>query len=373
MAGVPHTPGFRIAPFPAALLALVVLLAALPAAADPGDFSEFNPSEKIEDVDPDLRSILATVEQDRLLRITLMSRVRMEGYPYLVRADTLLILSPDGFQEYRRTGLPSGVLAAPVDQIARIQQRRSGAARGGQWGLTAGGLAGGTLGVMLGLVVAGINDNQDSDVNPVLGLGLVGAAMGAAVVGGIGAGIGSLTYSWYSIHPRSGPRESEPLIEPGAPTILDFQVGYAVGKSYGYSLSGLSLQGGFLRRIGGKASLGPAIGYHHLTGTRSFDTADYQGTASFGDPVVTVGLDLKIFAGTGGLHPYLDLGAGAHIASDLYPGAHVGGGLLLAGAGGTSGYLGVRYHFNLHGDFDGGISDFWVIGAGLGLGSGRDE
>ena|GEM_PF-5379310 len=357
----------------AVLMALLVLLAAFTAAAEPGDFPDVSPSEGIQEVHPDLRSTLATAEQDRLLRVTLFSRVQIEGHPYLVRADTLLLLSPDGYQEFLGTGRPTDLIPAPLAEIARIQQRRSGAARGGNWGLTAGGLAGGTLGVLLGLVVTGLNDSQDSDVQPVIAFGLVGGGIGAAVGGGIGAGIGALTYSWYTIHPESDSHAPEPQIEPSAPTNLDVQVGYAMGKSQGYQLSGLSLRSGLMRRIGAKATLGPAIGYHHLTGTRTFSTPDYQGSSTFGDPVVTVGLDLRIGAIGGGLRPYLDLGAGANIASDLYPGAHVGGGLLHAGAGRTAGYLGVTYHFNLHGEFDGGISDFWVIGAGLAFGSGQDR
>ncbi len=373
MAAVMPYPGFRKARSLVVLPALIFLLAAFPAVGDPGEFPEFSPSEKAEEPDPDLRAILATAEQDRLLRITLFSRVQLEGHPYLVRADTLLLFSPDGYQEFLGTGRPTGLIPAPLAEIARVQQRRSGAARGGDWGLTAGGLAGGTLGVLLGLVVTGMNDQEDSDATPVIALGLTGAGIGAAVFGGIGAGIGALTYSWYTIHPGGDSRLPQALIEPSVPTSLDLQVGYAMGESQGYQLSGLSLRSGLMRRIGARATLGPAIGYHHLTGTRTFTTPDYQGISSFGDPVVTVGLDLRIGALGGGLQPFLDLGAGANIGGDLYPGAHVGGGLLHAGTGRTAGYLGVRYHFNLHGEFDGGISDFWVIGAGLAFGSGQDR
>lgn len=373
MAGVTLHPGIRRRPPLTVIPALIVLLAAMPAVGDPGEFSGFSPSEKVAEPDPDLRAVLATADQDRLLRITLFSRVRLEGHPYLIEADTLLLIPPADYLDFRESGRAGGFLQAPLQEIALVQQRRSGAAQGGKWGLTAGGLAGSTLGVLLGLLVSGLNDSQDSDVQPVIALGLMGGGMGAAVGGGIGAGIGALTDSWYILHPGDDSLEPEPPVEPSAPIRFDFQTGYAMGESEGIRVSGLSLRCGLPRLLGARATLGPAIGYHHLTGTRSFSTPDYQGSASIGDPVVTVGLDLRI-AGLGGrVRPFLDLGAGANIASDLYPGAHVGAGLIHAGAGGAAGYLGVRYHFNLHGDFDGGISDFWVIGAGLAFGPGRDE
>jgi len=369
------TPAARTTPWPAACALLLLTVVALgsprpaPAADDPPPPTEFTtaPLATEPPAPHDLRELLATVDARQPLRVSLAAGTPVEGHPWRVVADTLLLVPPQHFSADGGAPAAAHLRRVPLAEIVRVQQRHSAAAGGARWGTTSGVVVGGTLGLLFGVAIASINNDDDGPEGPIIGGALVGSVAGALFGRVIGAGIGLMTHDWYTIHPRSGERTTTPTAAEPSRTRLHLEPCFSFGRRGEIDGGGPGARIGVLRRIGSGIEMGPVIEYH-LIG------ADVLRGTSFGttyltrsDPLLAVGLDLRLHGAGARLRPFGAAGVGWSISNDLFLGAHLGGGLRWRDAGGRDYSLGLRHHFELVG---GNADDarFWSLGAGISFG-----
>lgn len=301
----------------------------------------------------DLRELLATVDGDRLLRVSLDARETIEGYPHLVVADTLLLTPREG----------TVMLRAPLMDIVNVQQRQPGTRSGAGWGATSGVIAGGALGALFGIVVAALGDDDDSDAGPIVAFAIGGVAAGALLGGGIGAGIGAMTHGWATLYPLDSAEseDHEPrtrlCVEPGG----NFGVKNLQGSG------GFSARLGILRRLGERVEMGPVAEYHDIRGITVIESYGGYTYMSETDRLLAVGLDVRVNDEAAGLRPFGSTGVGWCVSEDLYLGGHLGGGLRWRGDHGHEFSVGARRYFSLTGT-QARRAQFWAVTAGVTVG-----
>ena len=305
-----------------------------------------------------LMGVLRERPADRLLELTLTDGQFIRGYPITVHNDTLHL---------RRDRNGGPVRALFLADIIRVREWHSSTARGAGWGAGTGAVILGGFGTLLGLYVAGGNPNTHSDLGPVVGLTLVGAATGALAGGLVGGGVGALVNSWHQVWPPDGaaplpdlPVDSENtrlgLFAGAGRTLLDdYEVTRFVGR--------ISLH----KTLSEKVSLGPEIGYHHFGG--------HIVTHGPGSVEVSSKDNLLLFALGTNLHwdgpslaPFVTVGVGWFLSNNTYVGGHAGGGLRWQAGRGTDLELDLRYHFSFTDVDDDGVDRFWTLGLGFGFG-----
>lgn len=363
----------------AAALAVLLLLAGAGAAApapDVGDTTgEFATAPLVQKpVARDLRGLLALVDGNLPLRVTLASRDQAVGHPWRVYGDTLLLVAPTAWeagQAPRRVDL-RGV---PLDDITRVEQSRSGARAGAGWGAKSGALVVGGLGLLVGVAVAAISDG-DSDVVPVLAFGAVGAGAGALAGGGLGAGIGALGRDWVTLWPLDAAGEALP--QDAAAGDATRRARLVVEGAWSFD-DGAELDGrgpgarlGIVRRIGDIFELGPFAEYHDLRGLYRYESIydpypPATGSLAARNRQFILGLDLRAHGRGEGVRPFGTAGIGWCLGGDFHVGAHGGGGLRWRGRSGHEVSLVVRRYFEVTGARP-RQSRFWSVAAGVTFG-----
>lgn len=358
------------------LLPMMVLAVASGARADDRS-TEFATGPLAEPVAPrDLRELLATVDAKYPLRVTLSTREIIEGHPWRVYGDTLLLVPPTEYAAGIATPDPAHLLAAPVTDIIRVQQRQSGLARGAGWGAKSGALVGGGLGVLLGVVVAAISEDGDDDIGDVgvvAMASLMGAGTGALFGSGIGAGVGAMTHDWYTIWPLGDSQGGGHPDGTVARTRMCVEAGWSHDTDAIEDGSGPGGRLGILRRLGDRVEMGPFVEYHNI---RGLVLNEYQYYYPYDDYVpyptstssqLSLGLDVRVNSTTVGSRPFFDSGIGWCAAGDLFLGAHVGAGLRWRGDNHNEYSLALRRYFALTGT-DGERGRFWAVSAGITFG-----
>lgn len=378
--------GLRGGPLACTAPALAVLLllgradAAAPARADDPVGHEFEgmpPStSSTPPVARNLRELLALVDGAVPLRVTLSSRDQAIGNPWRVYGDTLL-LAPPAEWTAGRTPERATLLAAPLPDIIRVEQLRSGVRAGAGWGAKSGALVVGGLGLLVGTAVSALTDG-DSDASAILALGAIGAAAGALAGGGIGAGVGALGHDWVAIWPLeaagevagAGAAAQGPAAGNGARLALEG--GWSFDDAAEQDGRGPGVRLGVVRRIGGRFEMGPFAEYHDLRGlypyrgsTGYYPATDYYLAAR--TRLFALGLDVRTQGRGRGPRPCGTTGLAWCLGDGLYVGAHAGAGLRWQHGNGHELTLLVRRHFGVLGS-EPRESRFWSIAAGITFG-----
>lgn len=329
-----------------------VLLAALATVAHADEFT----ATPLAEPPHDLRQLLATIDGEHLLSIDLAAGRTVEGYPHRVVADTLLLTTEEG---------AAPLLRAPLAEIVKIRQRRSGAASGAGWGAVSGVVAGGALGALFGIVVASIDD--DDGAGPIVAFSLGGVAAGALLGSGIGAGIGAMTHGWRTVYPLDESDDFASVDEGSPRTRLCLEPGWNFGVSGVRDSAGLGARLGVLRRLGGRLEMGPFIEYHDISGVR--EVYPYYGGVYLDQTsrLLAVGIDVRANGTDTGWRPFGTGGTGWCVSNDLYLGGHLGGGIRWRGDSGHEFSLGARRYFSLTGG-QARIAQFWSVTAGIAVG-----
>lgn len=357
-----------------ACLVVCVLGGALALSAPPAvaadAAAEFGAPPLVERPQPrELRELLATVDDDLPLRVRLASREVVEGHPWRVYGDTLLLVPPAEFLRLGLAPTPRVLVRAPVAEIVQVQQRRSGLQGGAGWGAKSGVIVGGGLGVLIGVAVAALAEDDDAVVGPVLALGLVGVASGAIVGSGIGAGVGALTHDWYTLWPVAADGEVAPGDADGGPrrTRVCAEAGWSSSVDADIDGRGLGARLGIMRRLGQWAEMGPCLEYHGIEGLADYESY-YGGTGQrLTERVFALGLDVRANGGALGARPFASFGLGWFLGDGLYLGVHGGGGVRWRDGGGREYSLALRRYAPLT-DTDGDEGHFWSLGAGFTFG-----
>ncbi len=374
--GSRHRHGGRRRPRAAAALAVLLLVGAGGAAAARAE----DPTVREFDVAPlttphaprDLRELLALADGDLPLRVTRASRDQVVGHPWRVYGDTLLLVPPPDWRS-GRTPAREILLGVALDDIARLEQSRSGVRAGAGWGARSGALVVGGLGLLVGAAVSALTEG-DSDVTPVVAFGAIGAAAGALAGGGIGAGIGALGRDWVTLWPFESAGESRPP-EGGGGGRSRFVLEGAWSFDDGAEQDGRGpgVRAGVVRRVGGLFEMGPFAEYHDLGGLYRYAPGGQYEYPHAGDFLVersrlfALGLDVRAQGRGAGLRPCGATGLAWCLGEGLYVGAHAGAGLRWRLAGGHDLTLFVRRHFGVIGS-EPRESRFWSIAAGVTFG-----
>jgi hypothetical protein len=352
------------------LLPLMVLALAGSARAD-DRATEFATEPLAEPVVPrDLSELLATVDAKYPLRVTLSTRETVEGHPWRVYGDTLLLVAPTEYTAGIAAPDAAHLLTAPVTDIIRVQQRRSGLASGAGWGAKSGALVGGGLGLLIGVLVATISEDDDSVAGPIVVISLAGVGTGALLGSGIGAGVGAMTHDWYTIWPLGEDPDGEHPDGAIARTRMCVEAGWSHDTEALVDGSGPGARLGILRRLGDRVEMGPFVEYHNIRGLILEDYDWYYGYEQYEvstSSQLSLGLDVRVNSAAVGSRPFFDSGVGWCAAGDLFLGAHLGAGLRWRNEGNTEYSLALRRYFALTGT-DGDRGRFWAVSAGITFG-----
>jgi hypothetical protein len=365
----------------ASVLAVLLLLPGAGAAtpAPGGTDGEFTTAPLVEQpVARDLRELLALVDGNLPLRVTLASRDLAVGHPWRVYGDTLLLVPPAAWESGRTPG-PEDLRGVSLDDIVRVEQSRSGARAGAGWGAKSGALVVGGLGLLFGAVVASLSEG-DSDAMPVVALGAIGAAVGALAGGGIGAGVGAgvgaLGRNWVTLWPLADAGGKAPPDVTGGDSLrrTRFQLEGAWSFDDGAEDGGrgLGARVGLVRRLSDAVELGPFAEYHDLRGTYWYDSRfetepPTGGFLAARNGVFALGLDVHAHSRGAGFGPIGSAGIGWSLSEDLYLGAHAGAGARWRGSSGHVFSLLVRRYFEVAGT-QAREGRFWSIAAGITFG-----
>lgn len=359
-----------------AVMLLFGLAGAVPPALaeDPGGH-EFGAAPLADPLVPrDLRELLALVDGDLPLRVTLGSRDQAVGYPWRIYGDTLLLVPPTDWKA-GRTPEPEMLRGVPLDEILRLEQSRSGVRAGAGWGARSGALVVGGLGLLVGTAVSALSEG-DSDVTTILAFGAMGAAAGALTGGGIGAGVGALGRDWVTIWPfeTAGGLPPHGAAAGGVARRTRFAMEGAWSFDDGAEQDGRGpgVRIGIVRRVGGRFEMGPFAEYHDLrglyryTGTGQFypHTSDFLAART---RLFALGLDVRTQGRSQGARLFGTTGLAWCLGDGLYIGAHAGAGLRWRGRGTHDLTLVVRRHFGVIGS-EPRQSRFWSIAAGVTFG-----
>jgi hypothetical protein len=321
----------------------------------------------------DLRELLAVVDGDLPLRVTRVTRHQVVGHPWRVYGDTLLLVPPPDWRS-GRTPAREVLLGVALDDIARIEQSRSGVRAGAGWGARSGALVVGGLGLLVGAAVSALTEG-DSDVTPVVAFGAIGAGVGALAGGGIGAGVGALGRHWVTIWPFEAAGESRPPGngDDGGRSRFALEGAWSFDDAAEQDGRGPGVRVGIVRRVGGLFELGPFAEYHDLDGLYR-----YPGSGPYypsqGEFLVArsrrfaLGLDLRAQGRAEGLRPCGTAGLAWFLGDGLYFGAHAGAGLRWRQTGGHEVTLFVRRYFSVVGS-ESRESRFWSVAAGVTFGA----
>ena len=307
----------------------------------------------------DVAAALRDITRDDMLRVTIWDGEIVQGTFMALLADTLMIDS-------RREEGESVLLRLPTDTVQRLEKWESSTARGARWGATTGAVAVGSLGGLLGWVMASLGEGDDTGtLVPILAGATLGALSGAIVVGGVGAAFGALSNDWTIIYPPPGPGD------PRRPSrtirlFLDVSEAWNVEADFPGGVFGARL--GLLKDMSRHVQMGPAIGFYNFEqrAARPLDGGSYYRST---DPVTNMGLDVVVSGRSGGFAPYAVVGTGWYVSSDLYLGLMGGAGLRWRNATGQDYHLDVRRHVGISGDVSGGVDDFWTVSADITFGN----
>lgn len=368
----------RRSPAIAALLLVAALSAVSTALADeiPRPGTPASPlTPPAGDPPRDLRELLALVDGNLPLRLTLASRDEVVGHPWRIQDGHLQVVPATAFRQGQapRAG---ELVSVPVADIVRVEQSRSGARAGAGWGAKTGAIVVGGLGLLVGAAVAGLSEGDD-DAAPVLGFGIVGVGAGALVGGGIGAGVGALGRDWVTLWPpdEAGEPSSGDVAggQPARRARFALEAGWSVDDRAEVDGRGPGARIGLVRRLGGAIEMGPFAEFHDLHGATLYE---YQYDPAYPpyDPLLvarnrmfSLGLDVRANGQARGVRFMGTAGIGWCLSDELYIGANAGLGLRRRGEGGHEVSLLVRRHFEVTG-MESRQGRFWSVAAGITFG-----
>lgn len=376
------------APVLAVLLLLGQAIAAVPVRADDPVGHEFEEMPASTSPAPlvarDLRELLALVEGDVPLRVTLSVRGQVIGHPWRVYGDTLLLVPPAEWKPGRapeRAGLPG----VRLDDIVLLEQSRSGARAGAGWGAKSGALVVGGLGLLVGTAVSALSDG-DGDATTILALGAIGAAAGALAGGGIGAGVGALGHDWVAIWPPAAAGrlagrghgaadvDATSIVSGGTArrSRLALEGGWSFDDAAEHDGRGPGVRLGIVRRVGGHFEMGPFAEYHDLRGLYRYtaleglhpDAVEFLAART---RLFALGLDVRTLGRGRGPRPCGTTGLAWCLGDGLFVAAHAGAGVRWQCGDGHELTLLVRRHFGVLGSQP-RESRFWSIAGGITFG-----
>ena len=357
-----------------ACLVVCVLGGALALSAPPAvaadAAAEFGAPPLVERPQPrELRELLATVDDDLPLRVRLASREVVEGHPWRVYGDTLLLVPPAEFLRQGLTPAPRALVRAPVAEIVQVQQQRSGLAGGAGWGAKSGVIVGGGLGVLIGVAVAALAENDDGAVGYVMAFTAMGMGSGALVGGGIGAGVGALAHDWYTLWPFPDDGEAAPNDGDGGPhrTRVCAEAGWSGSVDADIDGHGPGARLAVLRRLGPWAEMGPSLEFHDIRGLADYESYYGEPAQRLVERVYALGLDVRVNGSALGARPFAAVGLAWLLGDGLYLGVHGGGGIRWRDGGGREFSLALRRYAPLTEASD-DEGHFWSLGAGITFG-----
>ncbi len=319
-----------------------------------------------------LHAFLRALGGRSMLRLSLLSREEFEGFPRAITGDTLW-LAPHA-EDSRR-------VPVVLSQVARVQQRRSGAAEGRETGGRSGFVIGALLGGLVGSALAGLGGEETSDVPVIIGCAMAGGAVTGMAGSLLGAGVGATSHAWHAVWPeddkaRAGAiaaaraaaasdksqTDKSPIEKPPVYTRVLVEFGHAAAAGDTYDTKGLELGAGLLGRPAPGVDLGPVIRFHALGGRADVPPSSGNGTYTELQSIATISLDLRWTPATAGWRPWLDGGLGVSLANDVFTSAHLGLGLRLRDSHGHDYGLTVRRHAALV-DVTDGLDGWWTAGA----------
>lgn len=308
-------------------------------------------------VDPILESVILKIQLETYLDVTLLDGNRYRGEFSGVQDDSL--------QLHRMTaeGALLETRALPLNEIIRIRHQGSGTGKGFRTGFTTGAVLGGSLSLLWGIALDSL-DGEGGNAGAIAALTTLGALGGGVGIGGLGAGIGAMTRTWYT--------DYESPLAPGLPPdemVSDIRLnfGWGMGTAFenqqDYEKTGLFALAGFQKPLGRKLQIGPEIAYYDLDGTIRKETPDYYSIEST-SPIITFGILGTLESQRKGWSPYLVLGTGYYVGGGEYLGASIGGGVRFRTERLKDISLEIRDHINIHDDGHSFHPDYFItVGA----------
>lgn len=207
--------------------------------------------------------------------------------------------------------------APALEYLREGWEQHSASLRGWQTGSQLGAVAGGTLGLLLGLAVDSIGEaNLGDTVLPNIGLTVGFAAAGAVGAGGIGALVGSAGKAWY---PPGGSERARWRLEP--------HLGLAAADDLDYELyERLHLRAFVPRRFGRWFEAGPDLAWMGL----GRDMESWDGRTASTDDTWQAGATARAWVPGGMVEPFFTFGLGWYYRSYSLLGSNYGIGLRMA-------------------------------------------
>lgn len=312
------------------LLPVMLLLVAVSAAADPGEF----PSGSSASPAIPLGRALAQREAGETIRVATADGRSLEGVFAGADGRTLSLLQ-DG-REVR----------VPLADVRALAVRGRATGWGAKRGAVVGGVLLGAYGVLLGSVVSADDDGW------VPALAAVGVGSGILIGGTAGGLIGAAFPRWRAVWGEDVPAEGAP------PAALDAGGGLALGGGYAEALGGRDPGGAAWQaqlriRAAGGLTHGLEFLYAKPGEARKgwLDAPPGQPAVEHQASLVQLGWRLEVplrRPGPGRVLPFVSGGLAAYWWQDAYAGYNLGGGLRLDPAAGRPGLLlEARRHDNL--------------------------
>ena len=131
--------------------------------------------------DPLLATALAELDPGSPLQVTTLGGDNLLGYYAGNRQGELILQEPDS--------------RIPLAEIVRLRERVNGAGTGWSTGFTTGAVVGGSVCLLWGLAISGLNSDDDN-IMGIVGFTGVGVIAGGVGFGAIGASLGALGNVW---------------------------------------------------------------------------------------------------------------------------------------------------------------------------------